>query len=176
VRIKNQIDEFNLYINEFIAYIEGKYNVTCDKSARDITRTCLLSYDKDLIYNANSDYFTLANNYNYVIDTKKIGAVEPIKNSSEVLHYIYEQIASERGAFIDGNRNNFTYYFAIKTALAGIDINEAINYLPEGNGFTKREIQRTFESAYKIVINNGDIGKYSKWYNNQVNGKKRFKK
>lgn len=174
--VKNQIDEFHLYINEFIAYIEGKYNVTCDKSARDITRLCFLSYDKDLIYNANSEYFTLANNYNYVIDTKKIGAVEPIKDSSAVLHYIYEQIIRERGAFIEGNRNNFTYYFAIKTALAGIDINEAINYLPEGNGFTKREIQRTFESAYKIVINNGDIGKYSKWYNNQVNGKKKISK
>lgn len=170
--VKNQIDEFNLYINEFITYIESKYNVTCDKSARDITRLCFLSYDKDLIYNANSDYFTPTINYNYAIDTKKVGAIEPIKNSSDVLHYIYDQIANERGAFIDGNRNNFTYYFAIKTALAGIDINEAINYIPDGNGFTKNEIRRTFDSAYKIVQNNGDIGKYSAWYNNQVNGKK----
>ena len=64
----------------------------------------LLSYDKDLIYNANIEYFTLANNYNYVIDTKKIGALEPIKDSSDVLHYIYDQIANERGAFIDGNK------------------------------------------------------------------------
>ena len=174
--VKNQIDEFNLYINEFITYIESKYNVTCDKSARDITRLCFLSYDKDLIYNANSDYFTLAINYNYAIDTKKIGALEPIKDSSAVLHYIYDQIASERGAFIDGNRNNFTFYFAIKTALAGIDINEAINYIPEANGFNKREIQRTFDSAYKMVQNRGDIGKYSKWYNNQVNGKKKISK
>ena len=53
--IKNQIDEFNLYINEFIAYIECKYNVTCDKSARDITLRCFLSYDKDLYINDNSD-------------------------------------------------------------------------------------------------------------------------
>ena len=170
--VKNQIEEFNLYINEFITYIESKYNVTCDKSARDITRLCFLSYDKDLIYNANSDCFTPTINYNYAIDTKKVGALEPIKDSSAVLHYIYEQIIRERGAFIDGNRNNFTYYFAIKTALAGIDINEAINYIPDGNGFTKNEIRRTFDSAYKIVQNNGDIGKYSAWYNNQVNGKK----
>lgn len=171
--IKNQIDEFGLYINEFIAYIESKYNVTCDKSARDITRLCSLSYDKDLIYNANSDYFTLAINYNNAIDTKRFGAIEPIKNSSDVLRFIYEEITKERGAFIKGNRNNFTYYFAIKTALAGIDINEAINYIPEENGFTKSEIKHTCDSAYKIVTNNGDIGKYSKWYNNQVSGKKK---
>lgn len=174
--VKNQIDEFHLYINEFIAYIESKYNVTCDKSARDITRLCFLSYDKDLIYNANSDYFTFDINYNEIIDTKKIGAIEPIKNSSEVLHYIYEQIASKRGAFIEGNRNNFTFYFAIETALAGIDKNEAINYIPEGNSFTKREIQKTFDNAYNIVENNGDIGQYSKYYNNEVSGKKKISK
>jgi hypothetical protein len=140
--LKNHTEAFN----ELRAYYDGIVGFESDKSVKDVTRLCFVSYDPSLYLNEASE------NYSHT---------DLSANSLVNISWVWN-FTTNKMDFIEGQRNNFMHLFACNANRFDIDINEtrrfAINYAC--NSFTFNEIEKTIKSAYENNVN--EKGRFAK--------------
>jgi hypothetical protein len=119
-------------------YYDKIIGVQSDKSVKDITRLCFVSYDPDLYLNENSEVF------NY-----KTSTLDQID-----LSWVWS-FTSNKHEFVVNNRNNFVYAFACNANRYGVDINDTTHYANSYSeaSFPEKEIELTVKSAYENNVN-----------------------
>ena len=140
--LKNHTEAFN----ELRAYYDGIVGFESDKSVKDVTRLCFVSYDPSLYLNEASE------NYSHT---------DLSANSLVNISWVWN-FTTNKMDFIEGQRNNFMHLFACNANRFDIDIHEttgfAINYAC--NSFTFNEIEKTIKSAYENNVN--EKGRFAK--------------
>jgi hypothetical protein len=140
--LKNHTEAFN----ELRAYYDGIVGFESDKSVKDVTRLCFVSYDPSLYLNEASENYSHTNL-----------SANSLVNISWVWNF-----TTNKMDFIEGQRNNFMHLFACNANRFDIDINEttrfALNYAC--NSFTFNEIEKTIKSAYENNVN--EKGRFAK--------------
>ena len=138
--LENHTEAFN----ELRAYYDGIVGLDSDKSVKDVTRLCFVSYDPELYLNESSKIFTIQNTSS---------------ESSVDITWVWS-FTENKSVFQEGNRNNFIHLFACNANRYGINIIETIRYASNysDNTFPLEEI----ETIIKIVYNNNrfEVGKY----------------
>ena len=119
-------------------YYDSKLGVESDKSVKDITRLCYVSYDPDL----------------YTCDTS-----EMFKYTSEVSNdNTYQRTAEDAWVFTnkveeftEGNRNNFIHLYACNANRWGLELSVVLDYALTYSdaSFNSEEIETSINSAYE---------------------------
>lgn len=132
--------------NALKLYYDEIVGLESDRTVKDVTRLCFVSYDPELYLNESSKIFTIYNT-----------SSECSVDISWVWNFTENKIE-----FKDGKRNNFVHLFACNANRFGIDINETINLASNysSNTFTLNEIERTIASAYENNVN--EYGMFAK--------------
>ena len=138
VKSDNNLSTHTFAFNALRDYYDGIVGVSSDKSVKDVTRLCFVSYDSDLYLNEDAEVFKPQSYPNN----------ETISQKNIALVWDY---TSNKQDFIVGNRNNFTHSYACNANRQGYNINEALNYACSysDSTFDKEEIERTVKSAYE---------------------------
>lgn len=135
-KLESHTDAFNT----LRAYYDGIVGFESDKSVKDVTRLCFVSYDPNLYLKESSEIFRyLKRSYNV----------------SEIWDFTAKIMD-----FKIGNRNNFVHQFACNANRHGIDIIETIRFASNYTDytFTLDEIENTIKNIYKKNV--FEAGKY----------------
>ncbi len=128
--------------NQIRAYYDRILGIESDKSVKDITRLCFVSFDPNLYLNESSEIFRYLNSSPSI---------------SEVWNFTSKKIE-----FVEGQRNNFIHLFACNANRFGIVKNETIGYALNysDDSFNVDEIETAIKSAYKN--NSFEAGKFER--------------
>lgn len=110
-------------------------------------RVCFESYDPDLYVNLNAKPFVK------IIEEQKI-EVKVSADNTAVIKNILTWLSNKNHAFVKGERNTFIFKFASACCRFGIDASECLSfcyaeYFNTDNSFSKKEGERTIQSAYQ---------------------------
>jgi len=138
VKSNSDLSTHTFAFNALRDYYDGIVGISSDKSVKDVTRLCFVSYDSDLYLNEDAEVFKSQSYPNNETASQK--------NIALVWDY-----TSNKQDFIVGNRNNFTHSYACNANRQGYNINEALNYAYSysDSTFDKEEIEKTVKSAYE---------------------------
>ena len=133
VKTSSSLEQHKDTFESLRSYYDSVLGVESDKSVKDVTRLCFVSYDEELYYNSEAEIF----------DTTKF---QTVKSPEWVWNY-----STRLKPFYEGNRNASVHYFGCTSNRFGVDQNDALNHalkFSEAN-FTSQEIERTIKSAYE---------------------------
>ena len=140
IMTNSELESHTDVFNALRDYYDGIVGFESDKSVKDISRLCFVSYDPNLYLNESSEIFRY------------------IKRSISISE-IWDFTANKMD-FKIGNRNNFVHLFACNANRHGIDIIETIRHASNyaDNTFPLDEIETTI----KIIYNKNmfEAGKY----------------
>jgi hypothetical protein len=138
IKCDNDINTHTTAFNNLRGYYDKIVGVESDRSVKDITRLCYVSYDPDLFLNETSEVFKY-----------KTATLDQID-----LGWVWS-FTSNKHDFVVGNRNNFVYSFACNANRYGVDINDTTNYAYSysDDSFPENEIDSSINSAYENNVN-----------------------
>ncbi|MDY0090577.1 MAG: VapE family protein [Flavobacteriaceae bacterium] len=167
-------------------FYEEFLSLPIDKSGKDVTRLCFVSYDTDLYFNENATVYP-------VISTEDLTPY--IEQSEEVIQEhttiasnglptqqfnndyltVYEhcvRFTEKKESYVNGNRNNFVHLLACNLNRKGVPLPMAMGYILSDYNYDAKEVATTVNSAYKNVVEhnksslsispNGEISEQSK--------------
>ena len=146
-------------------YYEKALAVEIDKSGKDITRLCFMSYDPEAYYNEGSAVFNIINqNNNPPADTRQndrqVAAQGPrrapdlsveaanLSGDYQDAFGICVMQTNLKLEFKKGNRNNYIYQLGVACNHAGLPLEVAINESKMIFDLDNSEIEKTITSAY----------------------------
>jgi hypothetical protein len=167
-------------------FYEEFLSLPIDKSGKDVTRLCFVSYDTDLYLNENAlVYPVIADCHPEPVEGSNFKAInEPptiasngfaTENFSNDYLAIYEhcvRFTEKKESYVNGNRNNFVHLLACNLNRKGVPLPTAMGYILSDYNYDTREIATTINSAYNnthehnksnlSISPNGEISKQSK--------------
>lgn len=135
-------------------YFHDKYRIEIDKSGKDVSRLCFISYDQDLYF--NNEYKMFKCNVSKIRKNEsRENAFDPSKmqvsnNASNVFDVCRKWIdSSPVGRYAKGNRNNYIHALSCALNRAGMSIDVSISLISARYAsLTQEEIKTTVNSAY----------------------------
>lgn len=139
-------------------YIEAKYSsfleFKVDRSGKDVSRLCFLSYDPTAFINTNAE--TVDVDVDHLIKLEQFVPIAPEKvknaerNSGKILEFCIKGVnASKVGRYGKGNRNNWIYSLARSTNKFGIEEEVALHMIANRySSLGYEEVKATIHSAY----------------------------
>ena len=139
-------------------YFKDMHGITIDKSGKDVSRLCYVSYDPEMYY--TEDYMVFEIPADFVSEEELKARFETLRVSDSLvessdLTYIYEMCKKwvangSVGGYHKGNRNNYVHALACCLNRAGVDVDVAVMLTAQNYQSLKlEEIQQTVGSAYR---------------------------
>lgn len=147
-------------------FYEEFLSLPIDKSGKDVTRLCFVSYDTDLYFNENatvypvistedlSPYFNQEQEAEPETPTIASNGFSTEKFSNDYLP-VYEhcvRFTEKKESYINGNRNNFVHLLACNLNRKGVPLPMAMGYILSDYNYDAKEVATTVNSAYKNVV------------------------
>lgn len=167
-------------------YYEELLQLPIDKSGKDVTRLCFVSYDTDLYLNENatvypiistedlSPYFNQEQEAEPQPPTIASNGFSTEKFSNDYLP-VYEhcvRFTEKKESYVNGNRNNFVHLLACNLNRKGVPLPMAMGYILSDYNYNLQEVTATVNSAYNnthehnkstlSISPNGEISEQSK--------------
>ena len=101
IRIDSEAELHEFAFGKVADYYEGLLGVEVDRSGKDITRLCFLSWDEGLYYNPEARVFSIE------VQEQSLESDQSGKRLEEILNF-----TQRKSQYHNGNRNNFLYQFA----------------------------------------------------------------
>ena len=124
-----------------------------DKSCKDISRVCYESYDPLIHINENSNTWDILADIEYKEVTVTERKTIPITNENKIVDILLKWW-ERKYPMIEGQRNQNCYILAMALNEYGVSrsLAQSILHQYESSDFTRREIDRTIESAYSNTV------------------------
>ena len=161
VEVDSEMEKHGLAYRQVSDLYEKELGVEIDKSGKDITRLCFMSYDPEIYYEEESTIFKVLefdNNHTQTSspDSDLIPRRAPdLSIEAANLTGNYDQAfgvcvmqTNAKSVFKKGNRNNYIYQLGVNCSHAGIPLEVAIVESKKEFDFNNAEIERTIKSAY----------------------------
>ncbi len=139
-------------------YFEELLEVEIDKSGKDITRLCFISFDPELFLNENSSIFSTNENDNNSHSERSEESPKNFKSQTSNFELLYEhavRFTEKKEQFTEGNRNNFVFQLANNLNRKGVPEAMALGYILADYNFNDIEVTKAVQSAYS---NTSDFG------------------
>lgn len=147
-------------------YYEELLALPIDKSGKDVTRLCFVSFDTDLFLNENASIFPIISTEDLrpfieqnseVIDEPKIEdfSSQNFQHPSSDFLPIYEhcvRFTEKKESYINGNRNNFVHLLACNLNRKGVPLPASMGFILSDYNYDAQEVMTTVNSAYKNVV------------------------
>jgi hypothetical protein len=121
-------------------HFEQLLNVNIDKSGKDITRLCFVSFDPDIYVNVNAEAFSK------LTESKSFTQPDLQTIYTEALHFTVK-----KESYTTGNRNNFIFLLANNLNRKGVSLNDALNLILSEYKYNDVEVTATIKSAYNNI-------------------------
>lgn len=135
-------------------YFEKLLSVEIDKSGKDITRLCFVSFDPELYLNENSISFTTEPVQSRTSNKKNLSETVNPQLSSVNYDLLYAHTVAftqKKESFVDGNRNNFVFQLANNLNRKGIPEAMALGYILADYDYNSQEVATAVKSAYANI-------------------------
>lgn len=122
-----------------------------DKSGKDVTRLCFISYDTDLYLNENAEIYPVISTEDlrsYINQSKETFTTQPINNDYLAVYEHCIRFTEKKESYINGNRNNFVHLRANNLNRKGVPLAVATGYILSDYGYDASEVMATVKSAY----------------------------
>jgi KaiC/GvpD/RAD55 family RecA-like ATPase len=176
IKVLNVVGPEN-HLRAFLAledYFKNNYAVALDKSGKDISRLCYVSYDPEMYFNPDSEEFAFEPDK---ISTGPLVAKfdeRPekfkgyvISKDAKYAFKVCEQWTQRHHQYEAGNRNNYIHVLSCNLNRAGVDRNDAMlmiyNTYPD---LPYKEIETTVNSSYRRESEHNTIDIYNTEANN----------
>ncbi len=149
-------------------YYEELLALPIDKSGKDITRLCFVSYDTDLFLNENASIFPIIEQAEDCHTERSRSVPDNQQLSTDNYLPIYEhcvRFTEKKESYINGNRNNFVHLLACNLNRKGVPLPAAMGYILSDYNYDAQEVMATVNSAYNNVL---DHNKDSQKQNNKT--------
>ena len=145
------------YVQE---YFKDAHGITIDKSGKDVSRLCYVSYDPELYYTKDYDIFDIPAGFKSVTEMQRESHFQSLRDSTTLSestdsNYVFDMckrwvVSSSVGGYHKGNRNNFIHALSCCLNRAGMHESTAISLLAMTYQSLKMtEIQQAVGSAYR---------------------------
>jgi hypothetical protein len=150
----NKQEDHKYTFEEIRRYFQSKYNIKIDRSGKDVSRLCFISYDRDLYFNNdykmfNCDISKYKRNENYE-NHRSMDNMQVSTDAKKVFDVCRKFVNnSSVGRYAKGNRNNYIHALACNLNRAGMDKNLALSFVSARyQSLTIEEVKTTVFSAY----------------------------
>ncbi|WP_312356135.1 VapE domain-containing protein [Empedobacter sp.] len=167
-------------------FYEEFLSLAIDKSGKDVTRLCFVSYDTDLYLNENATVYPVISTEDlmpYIEQSKEViqESTAIVNNDFATQNFTSDYLATyehcvrfteKKESYINGNRNNFVHLLACNLNRKGVPLPMAMGYILSDYNYDAKEVTATVNSAYKNVVEhnkstlsispNGEISEQSK--------------
>ncbi len=150
VKVKGTINDHSNNYESLSNYFFEKYNISADRSCKDITRLMFLTYDPDLYNNKSSEIWSLNSHYLDIFNE----CINELNTKEE---------------FREGNRNQYVFDLAKRCRDKKLEIDFVLKEIVARfciGDFTRKEIAASVKSAYTWApspLKRDDIKGYSTW-------------
>lgn len=162
------------HLHAFLAleqYFKNKYAVSIDKSGKDVSRLCYISWDPELYINENSGTFI----YDVEEVEKNLGPQKidfdkrpeqfrghVISKDAKYVFGICEKWTQRNHQYVEGNRNNYIHVLACNLNRAGVHTDDALLMVYNTySDLSFKEIETTVRSAYKRTNEHNAVDVYN---------------
>jgi len=161
VEVNSQIENHKSIAFPYVQeYFKDAHGITIDKSGKDVSRLCYVSYDPELYYTEDYDVFDVPDNFESVAEKDKIKYFQSLRESPSLAestdsNYVFEVckkwvVSSSVGGYHKGNRNNFIHALSCCLNRAGMHEQAAVSLIATTYQSLKmNEIQQAVGSAYR---------------------------
>lgn len=167
-------------------FYEEFLSLPIDKSGKDVTRLCFVSYDTDLYLNENATVYPVIATEDltpYIEQNSEVMTEPPtiVSNGFATENFSNDYLATyehcvrfteKKESYVNGNRNNFVHLLACNLNRKGVPLPTAMGYILSDYNFDTKEVATTLNSAYSnthehnksnlSISPNGEISKQSK--------------
>ena len=160
------------HLRAFLAleeYFKQNYAVALDKSGKDISRLCYVSYDPELYFNEESQEFVFEPEKINVGPTTARFDERPdrfkgyvISKDAKYAFGVCEKWTQRHHQYETGNRNNYIHVLSSNLNRAGVDINDAMLMIYNNySDLPFKEIETTVHSAYRRQSEHNSVDIYN---------------
>lgn len=151
--------------NQVADYYEQQCGLSIDRSGKDITRLCFVSYDPDTYRNINNEKFAVA--IEGIQQEEKLPhqpqpkTVTPIQEGNQyaLAFDMQIQFTNQKAQYGPNNRNNYIYMLASNCNRAGIPEQDTLQLCIENFDLDAKEIKASVNSAYHH--HSGEFAKFA---------------
>jgi len=167
-------------------FYENLLALPIDKSGKDVTRLCFVSYDTDLYLNEDATVYPIISTEDLSPYFNQEQEAEPepptiasngfsTENFSNDYLATYEhcvRFTEKKESYVNGNRNNFVHLLACNLNRKGVPLPTAMGYILSDYNYDAKEVATTVNSAYSNIHEhnkstlsispNGEISEQSK--------------
>ena len=160
VQVSTGVSEHLNAFNSVMHYYELITGVKIDRSGKDVTRLCFVSFDPNAYYNPNARVFEPLSSAG-----KGVEVVRPLKTvppaGEDPFVDLYGQCIAQTLRFfhfVEGQRNEFVFHLALQLRKAGQDERFTLSVLLQDYNFNEREVRACVRSAYSYAISDAAPG------------------
>lgn len=153
IRVNNKPEEHQKAFLALEDYFASRYAATLDKSGKDVSRLCFVSYDPDLYYNPDSQVFDVVSST--VVESKKNHAAREQgfvgKKVTSNVQYIFDvckQWVERKYNFVDGQRNFYIFNLACTLNRCGVVQGDALFLIDQNFVTPNNKWHQSVNSAY----------------------------
>ncbi|MFT3903581.1 MAG: VapE family protein [Niabella sp.] len=146
-------------------FYEEFLSLPIDKSGKDVTRLCFVSYDTDLYLNENALVYPIISTEDLSPYFNQEQQAEPepptiasngfsTENFSNDYLTVYEhcvRFTEKKESYVNGNRNNFVHLLACNLNRKGVPLPTAMGYILSDYNYDAKEVATTVNSAYSNI-------------------------
>ena len=143
VRSDNTIEDHETAFTLCADYFEKLINHPVDRSGKDVSRLCFVSFDENTFINMYAKLFALEVD----VKTEVITQIQEFENQ----YLQCKRYTNNKVIFEKGNRNNFIYLLACNCNRAGIPFELCRQFIFNDYNYDRSEVESTLKSAYKNI-------------------------
>lgn len=130
IKVDNNAENHKEAILHLTDYFASLYGIEIDKSCKNISRLCFVSYDPKLYFNRGSKVFNVdvAKYHVPTIHVERNFTAEELKDVPEQFDFCY-RIAQGYFPYQEGNRNNHIFFLSNLLNERGIYLEETMEFL-----------------------------------------------
>lgn len=146
------------------AYYEKLTGLQIDKSGKDYTRLCFMSFDPDTYHNPDAMVFTEDQPNNLHLSVSTLPFTQRSRSEERgaggevnylAIYHDTVKFTSQKESYVNGNRNNFVYQLACNLNRRGVPLSAAMGYILADYNFDDKEVMASVQSAYKSTSEHG---------------------
>lgn len=119
------------------SHFEKLLNTEIDKSGKDITRLCFISFDPEIHININAKTFEVS-----ILESPTLNNIDSIYRDAICF-------TEQKESYSTGNRNNFVFLLANNLNRKGISEYEALSLIQRDYNYNDSEVKATVKSAFE---------------------------
>lgn len=153
VEVNSTQEQHEQAYSQIVSYYEQQTGLPVDRSGKDITRLCFVSYDPELYKNIGNQKFQVTVNTT-IAQTPQPAMSQETNNSSlaeSSFVFAFQQqvlFTNKKAQYTVGNRNNYMYRLAANCNRVGIPETDTLFLAAQQFDLPEKEIVNSVHSAY----------------------------